>query len=210
MSDDISLLKSGIAELGLSLNDDCLFKLISYKNLLKKWNKTFSLTAITNDRDIIIYHILDAISVVGNFENQQNILDVGSGMGIPAVILAVIFPESNIVALDSNSKKTSFLLQVKIELGLKNLTVVNNRVESYSFTDGFDVITSRAFANMNLFIELTHHLLKNNGIYLAMKGEKGIEEVSMLNSWISENIVINVPYLSAQRFLMKLRRKHEE
>jgi 16S rRNA (guanine527-N7)-methyltransferase len=111
---EIEILQTAAKQLSIEITDNQLEQLITYKDLLKKWNKTFSLTAINKDNDILTYHILDAIAVLRYFESVNNILDVGSGMGIPAIILAIFFPQIKITALDSNSKKTAFLLQVKI------------------------------------------------------------------------------------------------
>jgi 16S rRNA (guanine527-N7)-methyltransferase len=188
----------------LQLSNEQINQLLRYKDLLIKWNKTFSLTAITKSEEIIVNHILDGLSIVNYFQDSKNICDVGSGMGVPAIILAIALPTINITALDSNHKKTSFLLQVKIELGLKNLTVVNSRVELFKPITKFDIITSRAFANMELFIELTQHLLITDGYYLAMKSQQGLSEVLHLTNWQYENIELKVPYLSAHRFLIKL------
>lgn len=201
---DFDVVKSGSKLLSLNITDNQINQLLKYRDLLIKWNKTFSLTAITKAEDIIVNHILDGLSIVKYFQHANNVCDVGSGMGVPAIILAIALPAINITALDSNHKKTSFLLQVKIELGLKNLTVVNSRVELFNPITKFDTITSRAFANMELFIELTQHLLTADGYYLAMKSQHGLSEVLHLTNWQYENIELKVPYLSAHRFLIKL------
>lgn len=207
MSNDLLvMLRNGCQELDLEATENQLEMLLLYKDLLIKWNKVFSLTAITNSREIIIQHLLDGLAAAKEFSGYTKILDVGSGMGVPAIILAIIYPNAIIVALDSNNKKTSFLMQVKIELKLKNLQIVNSRVEEYNDGD-FAVITSRAFANMSLFVQLTEHLLAGNGIYLAMKSEQGINELTTLTDWSSQVIELDVPNLNAKRFLIKLSHK---
>lgn len=208
MADITKVLKKGVDDLDLNLTTAQLQQLITYKNLLQKWNKAFSLTAIVDDYGIATAHILDGLASAKYFAEAQSVLDVGSGMGVPAVLLAIVYPDKQIVALDSNSKKTAFLLQVKIELKLTNLQVVTKRVEDYSVRQ-FDVITSRAFANMELFVKLTQHLLNENGRYLALKGEKAHEELESLHGWSSEIIKLDVPYLNAQRFLIKLERNEK-
>lgn len=207
MIDVREMLAKGAGDLGINLTTEQVEQLIGYKNLLQKWNKVFSLTAIVDDCGIIKTHILDGLASAKYFADSHNVLDVGSGMGVPAVILAILFPELKVVALDSNSKKTAFLLQVKIELKLANLQVVTKRVEQYN--NQFDVITSRAFASMELFVQLTQHLLGENGKYLALKGEKAHNELESLHDWNSEIIELCVPYLDAQRFLIKLERNEK-
>lgn len=202
---DLALLANGCRQLNISVTDTQLDKLLDYRDLLLKWTKVYSLTAITHPHQIIIHHLLDGLSIVTYFSGVRTILDVGSGMGVPGVILAIMFPEINVTVVDSNSKKTAFLRQVKIELGLQNLVIETKRVEALESKDGFDIITSRAFADLSLFIDLTQHLLhKTNGCFLAMKSERGLNEVKSLNSWQEEIIPISVPSLEAQRFLIKI------
>jgi 16S rRNA (guanine527-N7)-methyltransferase len=198
------LIKTGAHELDMSISDNQIVLLIKYINLLIKWNKVFSLTAITNPVEIAKFHILDALSGIKYFSLASNILDVGSGMGVPAVILAIIYPDKKISAIDSNAKKTSFLTQVKIELALHNLVVLNKRVEDMSVVEQYDIITSRAFADLNLFIKLTTHVLSENGYYLAFKGGKGIEEANLILNWQVNVLKLNVPFLDAKRFLIKM------
>ncbi|MDD3267195.1 MAG: 16S rRNA (guanine(527)-N(7))-methyltransferase RsmG [Burkholderiales bacterium] len=204
---EFNLIQDGCAKIGLSISDIQIEQLVAYKDLLIKWNKTFSLTAITNSFDIINLHILDGLSAVKYFSEATNILDVGSGMGVPAIILAIMYPEKPISAIDSNQKKTAFLLQVKIQLKLSNLQVVCKRVENFQAIDKFSIITSRAFANLKLFVDLTEHLLKDNGIFLAMKSSLGVEEASQLNDYNAQIISLEVPTFKANRYLIKLDRK---
>lgn len=196
------LLISTVNELKLDLSSIQIDKLIAYLELLNKWNKVYSLSAIKNPNDMLTHHIFDALSVVSYFIAKGSILDVGSGMGVPAVILAICLPEQKVVAIDSNSKKTAFLRQCKIELKLSNLEVITSRVEEYQAT--FDIITSRAFANCGLFVALTKHLLATSGRYLAMKSEKGIGELSELVDYKAEVINVNVPHLDASRYLIEI------
>lgn len=201
------LIAKGANKLDLSITDSQIDLLTRYIELLSKWNKVFSLTAITNQKDMVKHHILDALSAIKYFVDGQKILDVGSGMGVPAVVLAIMLPNKAIVAIDSNVKKTSFLIQVKIELKLVNLTVINQRVEELDAEENkFDIITSRAFADLNLFTRLTKHLLTESGYYLAFKGEKGLEEANLLMNWQHQVIKLNVPYLDVERFLIKMER----
>ncbi len=205
--DELELLRDGVVKLDVECSELQLEKLLNYKELLVKWNKVYSLTAITKSREIIIQHLLDGLSVVNNFPLHGAILDVGSGMGVPGVILAIMRPGQNVVVIDSNTKKCAFLLQAKIELQLVNLTVISKRVEDYKPEHKFQVITSRAFADLTLFVQLTKHLLADNGFYLAMKGEQGVLELVKLNNWLGQVIELSVPNLVAQRFLIKMVRK---
>lgn len=200
-------LRNGLTELGIEYSEYQLQQLMAYQNILLKWNKVFSLTAIKNHVDALTYHLLDGLSVVKYFSNAKNILDVGSGMGVPGVILAIMCPESNVVVIDSNSKKTAFLLQVKIELGLQNLQIISKRVEDYQPAELFSIITSRAFANLNLFVQLTHHLLASDGKYLAMKSELGLSEVDQVADFDNKIITLIVPNLDAQRYLIEMTHK---
>ncbi|HRG63253.1 MAG TPA: 16S rRNA (guanine(527)-N(7))-methyltransferase RsmG [Burkholderiales bacterium] len=200
------LLVDGITQLGLSVTDNQLRQLISYKDILLRWNKVYSLTAITNPRELIIQHLLDGLSIVNHIMEDSCVLDVGSGMGVPGIILAIMLPKSKITVLDSNSKKSAFLQQVKIELELSNLSVVCKRVELYIPDELFTIITSRAFADLALFIQLTEHLIADNGLYLAMKAERGLSEMKEIDGFACRQIGLNVPYLDAKRFLIEMKR----
>lgn len=200
------LLVDGITQLGLSVTENQLRQLIGYKDILLRWNKVYSLTAITNPRELIIQHLLDGLSIVNHIPESSCVLDVGSGMGVPGIILAIMLPKSKVTVLDSNSKKSAFLQQVKIELGLSNLSVVCKRVELYTPDELFTVITSRAFADLALFIQLTEHLLAENGCYLAMKAERGLSEMKEIDGFACRQIELNVPYLDAKRFLIEMKR----
>ena len=201
------LIISGCQLLELDCSERQLEQLLCYKDLLIKWNKVYSLSAITNPRQILTHHLLDGLSVVNYFSQAISILDVGSGMGVPGIILAIMLPEIAVTVLDSNSKKCAFLRQVKIELALHNLKVTNQRVELIDSSSEYEVITSRAFADLALFTELTKHLLAKNGCYLALKSELGLQEIGNLAAWNCEVIKIKVPYLDAQRFLIKILNK---
>ncbi len=201
------LLVDGISQLGLSVTEKQLKQLVAYKDILLRWNKVYSLTAITNPRELIIQHLLDGLSLVAHIPANARVLDVGSGMGVPGIILAVMLPESNVTVLDSNSKKSAFLQQVKIELNLNNLSVVCKRVELYKPDQLFTSITSRAFADLALFIRLTEHLLADNGLYQAMKAERGLNEMKEIDGFACRQTELNVPYLDAKRFLIEMKRR---
>lgn len=197
IKEQIELLTNGIKDLGLFPNEQKISQLISYVQLLQKWNKVYSLTAITKTEHIITHHLLDGLTVVPYITDAKRIIDVGSGMGVPGIVLAVWNPGVQVILLDSNQKKCTFLKQVLIELGLKNVDVVCARVEEYIFEQKFNVVISRAFANMQLFIQLTGHLLADDGYFLAMKSKA--DEI-VVNC---EQIKVKIPGVSDERVLLK-------
>ncbi len=180
-----------------------------YVDLLLKWNNTFKLTAITNRQEVLDKHILDGLSIVEDCQQQidkdrqqaQNsnsrnfqILDLGSGMGIPGVILAIMMPDVAITLLDSNSKKTAFLLQVKIELGLHNVNVLHVRAQECP--ECFNLIVTRAFASCEDILNIAQPLLNKHGAIFAMKSNKAEQELAELsqnnrNIWTVDLVDLN-------------------
>ena len=203
-------LKAGIAALGLSLPDGAEAKLLAYLALLEKWNRVHNLTAVRGAERMVSHHLLDSLAAVPFFQgggsDSIRVLDVGSGGGLPGIPLAIARPELKVTLIDSIAKKTAFLLQAKAELGLGNLTVVTGRVEDYRSAEGFDVITSRAFADLREFVTLTRHLLKPGGCWLAMKGLYPNEEIAQLPPGVkvSADHALVVPGLDATRHLIVL------
>ena len=198
-------LAAGLTQLGIGYSPQQFEQLLAYAQLLLKWNKVYSLTACRDLDTLIRLHLLDGLAAVPYFATSRNILDVGSGMGVPGVVLAIMLPSSQLTLIDSNSKKTAFLQQVKIELGLTNLTVISARVEDYRPFERFEVITSRAFADLALFTHLTAALLTDGGRYLALKSQAGKDELASLSYYQGNIIKLVVPFLDAQRFLIELK-----
>jgi len=198
----IELVNSGVSQLKLELSARQVNQLIAYLELLAKWNKVYSLSAITDMEQMVIYHLFDGLSGVEHFADATSVLDVGSGMGVPGIILAIVYPKISIDLIDSNSKKCSFLRQVIIELKLKNATVLNKRVESISDTNKYDIITSRAFSNMQLFYELCHNMLLDGGRILAYKSSNINNELDSLSTIQWQIMPLFVPYLEAKRYLV--------
>lgn len=203
------LLQHGVDELKLNLADDTITALLSYVELLLKWNGVYSLTAITNWNDIIIYHVLDGLTLVkylvdNNLKSRAAIIDIGSGMGVPGIIVAICYNDAKVTVLDSNAKKASFLRQVGIELSLNNLTVINSRVEEYNLPGGYDIITSRAFAKIGLFIKLSEHLLAPDGYFLTMKSSGVNEEYAKVCDYFLTVIEVYIPQIPDKRFLVKI------
>jgi 16S rRNA (guanine527-N7)-methyltransferase len=200
-------LKIGIEQLGLDLNHEAQQKLLSFLILLQKWNKVFNLTAIRKSEQMISHHLLDSLAVLPHLW-QGRWLDVGCGGGIPGLVLAIAKPEWSFTLLDSNSKKTSFVQQVVIELELKNVKVVCSRVEDVPQTDKYDGIISRAFAETAEFVRLTRHLLAEKGRWTAMKGDPEQELLRLAEDVEVESIVpLNVVGLDAARCLVILKVK---
>ena len=201
------ILRQGIAELSLTIDDEAQKKLLDYLALLCKWNKTYNLTAVRQPEQMVVYHLLDSVAVLP-FLWERKWLDVGCGAGLPGLVLAILKPEWAFTLVDSNSKKTSFVAQAIIELGLKNVNVLCARVEDLSATGKYDGIISRAFADTGDFVMKTRHLLAAGGGWAAMKGIPD-EELTRLPAWVTvEKILqLNVPNLPAARSLVVLREK---
>lgn len=200
-------LAQGLAAMGLELPAECREKLLAYLALLYKWNKTFSLTALREQDKAVSHHLLDSLSILA-FVPGSSLLDVGSGGGMPGIPLAIVRPDLRVTLLDSNSKKTAFLQQSTIELGLKNVTVHAGRVEQYHPEGGFAAITSRAFADLADFVGLSRHLLAPEGCWLAMKGVWPRDEIDRLpdNVHVAAVHALTVPGVDAERHLIVMRR----
>jgi 16S rRNA (guanine527-N7)-methyltransferase len=201
-------LREGIASLGLPLTEEQVEKMLAYLALLIKWNSVYNLTSIRDPHDMVKQHLLDSLSAVHAFTQAKNILDVGSGGGLPGIVLAIVFPTALVTMIDIVNKKTAFLTQVKAELKLKNVTVHTGRVELLKVEHQFDVITSRAFSELNNFINWSHHLLAENGRFLAMKGVSPTQEIERLpDGWEVESIEpLRVPGLDVERHLVYVKK----
>ena len=205
--DNRQKLQSGLKEMGLDLSGEQQDKLLAYVEMLKKWNKTYNLTALRDESQIISHHLLDSLTLPPYLEGAQTMLDVGSG-GQPGIPAAVCRTDLQITLLDANTKKTSFLQQAAIELELKNVRVVSGRVEAVQGLRA-DVITSRAFAELADFVNWTAHLLQNGGCWAAMKGVYPAAEIDRLPDSVCVERVdkIRVPQLNAERHMVILRKK---
>nr|WP_314765288.1 16S rRNA (guanine(527)-N(7))-methyltransferase RsmG [uncultured Neisseria sp.] len=206
--DNRQKLQSGLKEMGLDLSGEQQDKLLAYVEMLKKWNKTYNLTALRDESQIISHHLLDSLTLPPYLEGAQTMLDVGSGGGQPGIPAAVCRPDLQITLLDANTKKTSFLQQAAIELELENVRVVSGRVEAVQGLRA-DVITSRAFAELADFVNWTAHLLQDGGRWAAMKGVYPAAEIDRLPDSVCVEHVdkIRVPQLNAERHMVILRKK---
>jgi 16S rRNA (guanine527-N7)-methyltransferase len=223
----VAALAAGADALGLALGAEPATKLLQYLDLLKRWNAVFNLTAVRAPADMLRQHLLDCLAVLpaldAHVEAQAaaasarrasaprahtvRVLDVGSGGGLPGVVLAIMRPQWEVVCIDTVAKKASFIRQVAGELQLPGLEGVHARVERYQAPEGFQVITSRAFASLADFTALTRHLLAPAGVWMAMKGNLPEEEQGALPAAVEVFHVeqLQVPGLDARRCLVWLR-----
>ena len=178
------ILNTGGKELGVTIEDKEADLFLKYLIELKEWNKKINLTAITDDKDIIIRHFLDSLTLVPFLSNKKNILDIGSGAGFPGIPLKIVLPELKVTLIDSVNKKIIFMRHVIRTLGLKEIEAVQARAENAAivkkFENCFDVVTSRAFDDLSNFLDIAIPYAKREGIVLAMKGPKWIEELKKL------------------------------
>lgn len=206
MSQVVSLLRQGVAGMGLALPASAMDQLANYLDLLVKWNRVYNLTAIHDEAKLVSHHVLDSLAVVRHLPDG-NIVDVGSGAGLPGIPIAISCPHRVVVLLDSNHKKGAFLKQATAELGLASTQVVIERVEVYRPAELFKTVISRAFSDMADFVKLAGHLCASNGVMIAMKGLRPDEEMAQLpSSWnVTKTVRLEVPQLEASRHLVFLR-----
>ena len=200
-------LRQGAETLGVGLSAAVEERLLGYLDLLVKWNKAYNLTAVRDPGEMVSRHLLDSLSIVPHVGDGRW-LDVGSGGGMPGIPLAILFPDSHFTLLDSNGKKTRFLTQAKIELGLDNLEVVHARVEAFQPGTPFTGIVSRAFSAIDDFANWTRHLGDDQTQWLAMKGLHPDDELAKLPAdfRVAAAHVLAVPGCQGQRHLLILRR----
>ncbi|WP_288407764.1 16S rRNA (guanine(527)-N(7))-methyltransferase RsmG [uncultured Herbaspirillum sp.] len=212
LNDLTRTLKEGATAMGLTLSAAQLDQLMAYQALLAKWNKVYNLTALRDPAQMVTHHLLDSLSAVSAFAGAQRVLDVGAGGGLPGVVLAIwaaqAQPQMKITLVDTVQKKTAFLNQVKAQLQLGNVTVLHARVEQLPVEQQYDVITSRAFAELKDFITWSNHLLQPGGKYIALKGVLPQEEIDRLPAgWQVQHVQpLQVPGLDAERHLIFMER----
>lgn len=199
-------LADGLRTLGIDLPAATQAQLLAYAAFLEKWNRTYSLTALRDPLLAVSHHLLDSLAILP-FVNGTNLLDVGSGGGQPGIPLAIARPEMAVTLLDSNSKKTAFLQQAVIELGLRNVTVHCGRVEQFRPAQPFAGIVSRAFAELADFVTLSRALLAPDGRWLAMKGLAPRDEIARLPAAVAVEAVhrLAVPGVDGERHLVILK-----
>ena len=205
-------LLNGVEALGLTLSDAQCQALLDYLALMQKWNGVYNLTAVRQPAEMLTHHLLDSLAVLPPLRRHlagkpARILDVGSGGGLPGVVLAILEPQLEVTCVDTVGKKAIFIRQVGVELKLPNLGAVHARVEDLRLPP-FDVITSRAFASLADFTRLTRHLAGEQGVWMAMKGKRPDDEVAALASdWSVFHVEqLAVPGLNAERCLVWIRK----
>lgn len=200
-------LKQGSQSLGLNLSDDALGLLLKYQDALVLWNKAYNLTAIRDPKEMLVKHLLDSLSILKDLPAGR-LLDVGTGGGMPGMIVALCQPERDCVLLDSNGKKIRFLKQFIADLKLKNVIAVQTRVEnedSIQDLGKFDVVTSRAFASLLDFVAAARPYMHDSTVIAAMKGLVPTEEAEQLKTEFSCQVIeLRVPRLDEQRHLLLL------
>lgn len=203
---------AGATRLGVELDEGQRQRLAAFGELLMRWNTVHNLTAIRGSEDLLTHHLLDSLALVPHLVHctrgeAVRVLDVGSGGGLPGIVLAVAVPQARVTLIDAVQKKCAFLTQAQLELRLDNVEVVHGRVERFR-TPPFDVIVSRALATLAQFVDWTRHLLKPEGCWLAMKGRPPAGELAELPQDIVASMVgLNVPGLGEARHLIEMRMK---
>lgn len=205
-------LEIGLGVLPLALDKRQIIQLIDYLALLFKWNAVYNLTAVRDPQQMITQHLLDSLAAVPAFVGANRVLDVGAGGGLPGIVLAIWGANRSaplqVAMVDTVHKKTAFLTQAKVELGLRNVTVYTGRVEQLRAPARFDAITSRAFAELSDFVIRSEHLLADGGRFIALKGVKPDDEILRLPcGWKTTEVrPLTVPGLNAERHLVIIER----
>lgn len=207
------LLKRGSKQLGMELSEKNYSQLLAYLNLIIKWNKAYNLTAIRDPKEMVRLHLLDSLAALplicavdSEEPKPERVIDVGTGAGLPGVVLAILKPDIQVALLDTNGKKCRFLNQVKIELQLGNIEVIHHRVETYSPKMAYEVVISRAFATLKDMTDNAGHLLSDGGRFLAMKGRYPEQEIAELDSrfLFEKAYPLQIPGLDVERHLIEI------
>lgn len=201
-----AVLDQGIKDMTLEISPEQQTKLMGYLALMNKWNAVYNLTSLRDPQQMVTHHLLDSLAAVPAFADARNVLDVGAGGGLPGIVLAIVRPDMNVSMIDTVHKKTAFLNQVKAELKLTNVSVHTMKVQDLVVSEPFDVITSRAFADLSDFVNWSSHVLEEGGQFIALKGtaaENAEEQKKLPAEWkVTEIRVLQVPKLQAERHLV--------
>ena len=202
MLDDKAQLEKGMQILGFENTPQIISKLLIYKELLIKWNNSFNLTSVKNT-EIVTHHFLDCLAVIP-FIKSSTLLDVGTGAGLPGIVIAIVNPDIKVSLVDKVGKKITFIKRIIAELEIKNIETYHDRVELLTSEEKYDGIISRAFSNMEVFIKSTKHLIKSQGVWYGMKSKKILDDemVNINDPWALEKL--DVPFLEAERYLVKV------
>jgi 16S rRNA (guanine527-N7)-methyltransferase len=198
-------LEKGIDELGLECSPQQVGLLLDYVDLLITWNNAYNLTAIRDPEQMIALHILDSLAILP-FVSGENLIDVGTGPGLPGIPLAIMCPQKTFMLLDSNGKKTRFLFHARCQLKLQNLTEIQSRVEQFKPEKTYDTVLSRAFTSVAEMVDKCKHLLDSDGRFLAMKGKFPQSELSLLEKGYKVDVShrLAVPGVEGERHLIEI------
>jgi 16S rRNA (guanine527-N7)-methyltransferase len=198
------ILEQGITALKLEADSGLIQQCLKYMTLLDKWNRVYNLTAVRQPVEMVRRHILDSLAVMPYIVGPD-LIDVGTGPGLPGIPLALMTPDYHWILLDANGKKTRFVTQAVAELGLRNVSVVTGRVAEQTLEPRCNTVISRAFSDLKAFVTEAAHLCAVDGQMLAMKGDVTADELARVpQTHAAQQIVLNVPGLEAQRCIIKL------
>jgi 16S rRNA (guanine527-N7)-methyltransferase len=196
------MLVSGLQELGLCVDEEKIASLLAFIILLEKWNNFYNLTAIRSREEIVRLHILDSLTILPWLQGPE-IIDIGTGAGLPGIPLAIVARDLNFLLLDGNAKKTRFVQQVVLETGLKNVTVCHSRVEDFQPESLFNTVITRAFSSLQKMFNFSRHLLVEKGVFLAMKGRRPEQELQQIELPFSV-FELKIPGVDVGRCLIKI------
>ena len=194
MLDDKAQLEKGMQILGFENIPQIISKLLIYKELLMKWNNSFNLTSVKNT-EIVTHHFLDCLAVIP-FIKSSRLLDVGTGAGLPGIVIAIVNPDIKVSLIDKVGKKITFIKRIIAELEIKNIETYHERVELLTSEEKYDGIISRAFSNMEVFIKSTKHLIKSQGVWYGMKSKKILDDemININDPWVLEKL--DIPFFT--------------
>ena len=195
---------AGAAAMGLDVPPEARARMAAHLELVAKWNRVHNLTAVRETEQMVVLHVLDSLSLLPHLDGARSLLDVGSGAGFPGIPVAIARPDVQVTLLDSSHKKCAFLEQARTELGLANVTVFCGRVEQWRPARPFDVVASRAFAELPDFVAQAQHLVAPGGRLLAMKGVHPFDEIARVpaSHRVAAVVPLQVPHLEAKRHLV--------
>lgn len=199
---------AGLAAMRLEVPDEAADRFAQHLLLIEKWNRVHNLTAVRETAQMVVIHLLDSLAILPYLGEARTLLDVGTGPGLPGIPIAIARPDLEVTLLDSSHKKAAFLEQARAELRLENASVVCERVEAWRPERRFDVVVSRAFAELSEFVVQAQHLLAPGGRMLAMKGVYPFEEIAKVPAThrVREVVELRVPDLDAKRHLVHVER----
>ena len=198
------ILSEGMEAMNIAYSAKQLTRLLEFLGLLQKWNRVYNLTSIDSPVERVRLHLLDSLAVLPYLQGIS-VLDVGTGAGLPGLPLALFSPDREFTLLDSNAKKTRFVRQAAIELGLANVNVIHERIESFRTSNGFDSILARAFTNLPELTGQTFRLLNPGGVILAQKGKLPQDELILLENAVVEVFSLDIPGIDAERHLIAIK-----